>query len=42
VARSKAKMAPMASSDVDAKKAVPFCNDPMIWPSSMRMSRSSM
>ena len=32
----------MAISEVEAKKAVPFCSAATIWASTMRMSRASI
>ena len=42
VARSSASPPPIAIRLVEAKKAVPFCSDAMIWVSTMRISRSSI
>ena len=42
VGRIKVSAPPIAISEVDAKNAVPFCSDAMIWVSTMRTSRSSM
>jgi hypothetical protein len=42
VERSSVNPPPMAKSVVDAKKAVPFCNDAMICMSTIRASRSRM
>ena len=40
--RSNVSAPPMAISEVEAKKAVPFCSAAMICMSTMRMSRSSI
>ena len=40
--RSSVSAPPIAISEVEAKKAVPFCSAAMTWPSIMRMSRASM
>lgn len=39
VARRRVSAPPMASSVVEAKNAVPFCSEAMIWISTMRTSR---
>ena len=42
VERNSVSAPPIAISEVEAKKAVPFCSDAMICMSTMRMSRASM